>query len=237
MKNIKISIPFYICFIIFILIGKFKFFISLTLITFFHELGHILTGILLKYKLEKVIILPLGCYSIFNTKINNNIFKEIFVTIMGPIFQLVLLFLYKNYQEYNLYLLIFNLLPIYPLDGYKIFCIFLYNIFPFKKTLYISYIVSILLILTLILIRPTSIIIYIVSIVFIYQLIKEYKNINFVFNKFLFERYLYKIKYKNNKYINSLNLNKMYKYKSHTFLSENKLIEEEKILKYMFDKP
>ena len=235
MKHIKISIPFYICFIVFFLIGKFKLFIVLTSITLFHELGHILMGILFKYKIEKVIILPLGSLTIFNTKINNKLYKELLVTIMGPIFQVILLFILTKYNKYNIYLLIFNLLPIYPLDGYKILMILLYNIIPFKITNYLGLIISIILLVTLFILRPNSIIIYLIFIIYLYQIYKEYKNTPYIFNKYLFERYLYKIKYPNNKDIKGIKLNKMYKYKTHTFYNKNKIFKEEEILSKMFD--
>ena len=235
MKHIKISIPFYICFIVFFLIGKFKLFIVLTSITLFHELGHILMGILFKYKIEKVIVLPLGSLTIFNTKINNKLYKELLVTILGPLFQVILLFILTKYNKYNIYLLIFNLLPIYPLDGYKILMILLYNIIPFKITNYLGLVISIILLVILFILRPNSIIIYLIFIVYLYQIYKEYKNTPYIFNKYLFERYLYKIKYPNNKDIKGIKLNKMYKYKTHTFYNKNKIFKEEEILSKMFD--
>ena len=192
-------------------------------------------GLILKYKIEKVIILPLGSLTIFNTKINNKLYKELLVTIMGPIFQVILLFILTKYNKYNIYLLLFNLLPIYPLDGYKLFCILLYKILPYKVTNYISLIISIILLVTLFILRPNSIIIYLIFIIYLYQIYKEYKNTPYIFNKYLFERYLYKIKYKNNKDIKGIKLNKMYKYKTHTFYTKNKIFKEEEILTKMFD--
>ena len=192
-------------------------------------------GILFKYKIEKVIILPLGSLTIFNTKINNKLYKELLVTIMGPIFQVILLFILTKYNKYNIYLLLFNLLPIYPLDGYKILMILLYNIIPFKITNYLGLVISIILLVTLFILRPNSIIIYLIFIIYLYQIYKEYKNTPYIFNKYLFERYLYKIKYLNNKDIKGIKLNKMYKYKTHTFYNKNKIFKEEEILSKMFD--
>jgi len=233
----KLSIPFILSFIISILIGQFKIFIFLLSITLFHELGHIIMGLIVKYKVEKVIILPLGALTIFNKKINSNIIKELLVTIMGPIFQIILFFFINQdkYIYYNLYLLIFNLLPIYPLDGYKLLQIFLYNVIPFNKVNIITLLISILVLILLLILRPTSIIIYFIFIIFLYQILKEYKNIKYIFNKFLFERYLYNIKFKKNKLI--LKKEDMYKYKSHTFIINNLIKNEKEILAEMFDKP
>lgn len=240
MKNIfKISIPFYFILIISFLIGKFKIFIFLTSITLFHELGHIISGLLLNWKIEQVIILPIGSLTIFNKRINNNFIKELLVTIMGPLFQIVLFFFIKQdiYMKYNLYLLIFNLLPIYPLDGYKILNLFLYKIIPFNTVNNLSLYFSIIILSILIILRPTNLIIYIVFIVFIIEIIKEIKNNPYIFNKFLLERYLYNIKFHKKSNINGENKKKMFKEKSHTFILKNKIAEEGEILAKMFDNP
>lgn len=192
-------------------------------------------GLILKYKIEKVVILPLGSLTIFNTKINNSLYKELLLTLMGPVFQVILLFILTKYNRYNIYLLIFNLLPIYPLDGYKLLCILFYKIFPYKLTNYIGLVVSSIILVLLLVLRPNSILIYIMFIVYLYHIYEEYSNIKYKFNKFLLERYLYRIKYKKNKSIKDINLDKMHKYKTHTFYNKNKIYEEEEILAKMFD--
>lgn len=238
MKNIlKISIPFYIAFLVFLLIGRFKIFITLTLFTLFHELGHIIIGIIFKYKIEKIIILPLGCLTIFNKRINDSLIKELLLTIMGPLFQILIFIVLKDelYIKYNLILLVFNLLPIYPLDGYKILLNIIYLVFSFLNAKRISLLISILFLILLIILRPTSLIIYLIFIIYIIQIIKEYRILSFLFNKFLLERYLYNIKYKDRLFIKGDKKSKMKMYKNHDFLIGNKLVEEHEILNKMFD--
>ena len=192
-------------------------------------------GLIFKYKIDKIVILPIGCITIFNTKINNSLYKELLVTIMGPIFQVILIFILTKYNRYNIYLLIFNLLPIYPLDGYKILCILFYKILPYKLTNYLGLLISFIILIVLVLLRPNSILIYLMFIVYLYHIYEEYFNIKYKFNKFLLERYLYKIKYKKIKDIEGINIDKMYKYKTHTFYNKNKIFEEEEILAKTFD--
>ena len=55
------------------------------------------------------------------------------------------LFLKHPFYEYNLYILLFNLLPIFPLDGSKIFNLFLNQLFSFKKSHIYSIILSIIM--------------------------------------------------------------------------------------------
>ena len=240
MKNIlKINIFFYFLLIISILIGKFKMFIFLTLITLFHEIGHIITGLLFNYKIEKIIILPIGSLTIFNKKINTNILEELLVTIMGPLFQVMLFFFIKQdiYLRYNMYLLIFNLLPIYPLDGHKILKLFLYKFFSFDKVNIYSLYFSILVLIILLIYRPTSIIMYFIFIIYFIQIVKEFYLNKFIFNKFLFERYLYGTRYKKKLLIKGDIKDKMHFNKSHLFIIENKLFNEQEILGKMFDNP
>ena len=57
-QNIYISSYWYLSFLCF-MTGLFKDFVVFTSIIFIHELGHIVTGLLFKWKIDKVIIFPL----------------------------------------------------------------------------------------------------------------------------------------------------------------------------------
>lgn len=101
----------------------FYFFITL------HEIGHILMTKILKEKINKIKFLYIG----INANIKNFIFlkkqKKFLILISGPIINLIMYFIFKSinlidYQIYNLALLFFNLLPIYPLDGGQILELF-----------------------------------------------------------------------------------------------------------------
>ena len=91
MKIILSKIEFHYTFIIialgFVLAGYFSNLIVFTSIIIIHELGHIITGLHFKYKLDKVIIYPYGGMTKFNTIINTNINKDILVAISGVIVQ------------------------------------------------------------------------------------------------------------------------------------------------------
>ena len=238
MKNIfkiKIHFFFYIIFILSILTGNFKIFITLTLITFFHELGHIIMGIIFKWKIEKVIILPVSLQTIFNTKINNNKYEEILVTIMGPVFQTILFLIIKDKEilRYNLMILLFNLLPIVPLDGFKLLKIIFYEIFPFIIVEYMSIVISFLTLISLIILSKFNLIIILICVIFSFKTIKELENTKYIYNKFLFERYLYNPRFSKTKNIK----NRRYLYKNHnnTFFSQKYIINEQEIFSKMFD--
>ena len=90
MKSIfKIHPLLYLLMFICIVTGLFRELTYFMLIIIIHELGHIITGILLKQKIEKIILLPFGGITIFQMKLNISIYKELLIAIMGPIFQII----------------------------------------------------------------------------------------------------------------------------------------------------
>ena len=108
--------------------------------SFLHELGHIIAGIMLKMKLEKIEILPCGFSSSFKANLvdykhkikNANLLtlKNLIIALAGPIVSIIMVIIftyidipYVTNQETiysNLLIAIFNLMPLYPLDGGRI---------------------------------------------------------------------------------------------------------------------
>ena len=98
---------------------------------------------LLGGKIYKILIYPLGGISKFSTSYNISLFKEFIILLFGPLFQilgwLLLIHLFPEKEvlisTYHYGILFFNLLPIYPLYGSKIFNV-IFNIFPPKLKIY-----------------------------------------------------------------------------------------------------
>lgn len=254
MKIILSKIEFHYTFIIialgFVLAGYFSNLIVFTSIIIIHELGHIITGLHFKYKLDKVIIYPYGGMTKFNTIINTNINKDILVAISGVIVQSIYFilitilytkgyireYIYNLFTIYNKSILLFNILPIIPLDGSKIINLilskYLYYNLSNKLTIIISFI-------TIIIILITRIYEYNYSFIIILGLLMKniydfYKNLEYIYNKFILERYLYKITYSKKKIIK--NKKKMYKNKSHYFYINNQLLKEDDYLRSIYSK-
>lgn len=156
-----------------------------------------------KWNFDKIAIYPFGGCTKFNEKINKSLKEELLILINGPLFQILLyiiviilnikgiittrsLNLFKNYH-YTL--LIFNLLPIYPLDGGRILNIIMNYLLPYKKGNKIVILISIILTLTLILLY-NSLNYILMSILLITEIIIYLKRQNYLYNKMLLERYI-----------------------------------------------
>jgi len=236
MKNIfKIHPLYYLIALISIFTGLFKNFILFTSIILIHELGHILGAIICKWKIKKIILLPFGGLIIFDELLNRRLIEEFVILIMGPLFQILFYFIFKDnmiIKEYNYNLLFFNLLPIIPLDGSKLINIFLNKIFSFNLSHIISIIISFITIILVI--SNKGLIIYLIFIFLIIRNVKELKEHNYLVNKFILERYLYKLKFNKIKFVKGLNLKKMKKDNKHIFYNNKYYLEDELIkIKYL----
>ena len=227
----------YIILLIAFLTGNFKDIILFMLIILVHELGHIISAIIFKWKIEKIVILPFGGITIFNEILNKPLIEEFIIAIMGPLFQIIFTFIFnlKVIQDYSFIILIINLIPIYPLDGAKLLNIFLNKIFSFKLSHKITNYLSFFLALFLMFISVLSFeLIYILfTFLIILKVKEELKNHTLIYEKFLYERYIYNLKFKKVKIVK--NVNKFYRDYYHYIKDNNKLIEEEQYLKIKYD--
>ena len=232
----------------FILTGYFHNLIIFTSIILIHELGHYIVAKINKLKVEKIVIYPYGGLVKMNNLINTNINKELFVAISGILFQtiyyLVIVFLHNQgivreyifnlFNTYNTSILLFNILPIHPLDGSKILNLLLSKIIPFNLANKLNIIISIITLIIMIYINYydfnyTTILILGVI---LDNIIKYQKQLKYIFNKFLLERYIYKISHNKTKKINKIN--NMYKEKYHILKENNTYITEKQALSHKF---
>ena len=228
---------FYFIVIVSILTAHFKNLFYFTTILLVHELGHSLTAIIFKIKLKKIEIYPYGGLSKLEHDINIELLKEFLVVIMGPIIQILFTYLIlklnivdNTFLSYSKFILIFNLLPIYPLDGGRILNILLSIFISYYNSLKLTYYFSYFLFLTLLLmniIYIRNLFYYLIIISLGIELYKEIKKRNIYFNKFLLERYLNIYNFK--KYINIKNIYNMKRDYLHFI---NDLSEKEYLAKY-----
>ena len=239
-KNIfKVHLFYYLAAFIATITGHFKGFILFSLIIIIHEFGHILMAIKYKWKIEKIILLPFGALTIFNEDLNRKMFEEFLIAIMGPIFQMIFTFLMyfffkaKEIYFYSTFILCFNLLPIYPLDGSKLLSLFLNVVTSFKKSHLIMIFVSLLVLVCIFISFKFNLILFLILLFLIIKVIKEIKIHNSLFNRFLLERYLKR--YKFNKYKKIKRIDQMKRDYTHIIFNKKRYVSEREFLCERFD--
>lgn len=212
-KYIQISKFTYLAVIFFLITASFHSLIFISVLLIIHEIGHFLTAKILGVEVDKIYIYPFGGIAKFHIPLNFSITKELLILINGPIFQelakILLITIFPRYSfliiSYHYSILIFNLLPIYPLDGGKLINLVLSIFKPFKKSLQISLIISYVTIVFLLIINYSNIkinTILMISIL-IYKVILEQRKTNYKYEMFLLERYINEYKFKKSSIINS----------------------------------
>lgn len=211
MKSIfKINIFTYIFLILSMLAGYGREMLIVYFILIVHELGHY---ILFKYyniSVNKITLYPYGGMIDNNMLINTNS-KKVLIISFGGIFIQIILYLiiyllfkvgfidynfYKMFFKYNLYIILFNLIPIYPLDGFKILNSFFELVLSFKLSLKCSIIFNfIFIILFFLFLYIFNVNNYVIVIFLLCNLINYIKSIKYIINKFYLERMIYDIKY------------------------------------------
>lgn len=248
MKNIltkfKINNYTYLFILLCMVTGYIKNIFIIFTICLIHELGHIFFIKLFNYEIVSVELLPFGGFTTINQKINSNINKDLIISIGGILFQLIfLLILYFwqnkfNYLTYNLFitynytLIIFNLIPIIPLDGNKIIHLLLEKIFSYQLSYYLNIGISIIFLVIFLYINYYYHLdnYFIISFLF-YKIIMGIKDFKYLRKRFLLERYLYDLEYQkidnHTKSINNLKKNVLHYFKENNkYIRENVKIEK-----------
>lgn len=144
--------------------GYFKYMILVVIVIFVHEMGHIVVAKMLKRKILSIEILPFGGLVKMDSIVSSNIMEDLLIAVAGIGSQTILGFvllwfkciglcenhIFNIINTYNIAIIVFNMLPICPLDGYKINkCIWELGI-PFKATFAVAIFISIVSLLAII---------------------------------------------------------------------------------------
>ena len=179
------------------------------LFAFIHELGHLLAGLLMGFKPKSLEVAPYGFsisfegYSKGMAKEKTWALKRIFIAFAGPLTNLLIilaiylyLFIVKDINAYyveliiysNILIFIFNMLPIYPLDGGRIIKEIINIIYGTEKSYTYTYKISKGCVIILTIVASLGVLIYkniAIPIIIIYLwfvLIKERKYIKVLYN-------------------------------------------------------
>ena len=163
------------------------------LMAFVHETSHCIGAIIFKININSITFLPFGFYADMDNLYDVKWYKEIIIVLLGPLSFFVSYFLLKylyinNYISFllyseasktNLFILIFNLLPIYPLDGYRIIKIIFGFLFSEKRVLKSTNIISLITTVFLLIYSFNNKQIFVISFLIVnqYMLFRSFKVI------------------------------------------------------------
>lgn len=242
------KIKFHYTLYVFLLLSYFCDLFLETLVMFIililHELGHIV--FLKKYKREiiNITFFPFGGIIKHNTKYNVKIIEDLLISSGGIIVNIILMVIFHVFNmqlcfTLNLVIILFNIVPIYPLDGGKIVNYIINLICCYKVSMYISIFMSLSII---VLILISNILLF--ESMYLYLIILSLTNINIKrilsikkeYKYFLTNKYLYPNKELKDKKIYRFKkpLNKIYLGKNNVYILDELQINEFDILKKHF---
>ncbi|MBB5174381.1 stage IV sporulation protein FB [Texcoconibacillus texcoconensis] len=177
------------------------------LIVFVHELGHTVAAMHFRWRIQKIELLPFGGVAHVDEHGNRPIREDFIVTIAGPLQHIWLMGLsflllpfdwwttgdHAIFMFHNLTVLLFNLLPIWPLDGGKILFILYSYYAPFRMAYEQSLILSFILLVTMGAIAlvqlPFHLNLWVVLAFLLFHHYIAWKQRSFTYMRFLLERY------------------------------------------------
>lgn len=134
--KIKLNLSIFLFLFLFYITDQLKLYILIMVFAFIHELAHLICGFFLGFKPCTLRIIPFGFSIEFKTNIedyNKKVMKsnllslkQLFIALAGPIINIIIVIIgliFKinlNIIYANLLIALFNLLPIYSLDGGRI---------------------------------------------------------------------------------------------------------------------
>ncbi|MGG3560483.1 M50 family metallopeptidase [Neobacillus rhizosphaerae] len=176
-------------------------------IIFIHEMGHAAAASFFSWRIKKISLLPFGGVAEMDEHGNRPLKEELIVVVAGPLqhlwmmgaayillsFSLISEDLFQLFINYNLMIFIFNLFPVWPLDGGKLVFLLLSlkHSFPsaHRLTLILSFLSLGLFSFLILLIAPSHINVWVIIAFLAFSLYHEWKQRRFIFMRFLLERY------------------------------------------------
>ena len=164
---IKLEPTFYIMTVLAILLGHFNQFVIFGITLIVHEFGHFFMARLFKWELEELRLFGFGGVMRFRGELNKSNQSDLLVSLGGILFNglflgILLLFdqstmplLYLKRHQYlifsQIFMIGFNLLPLPPLDGFRVLQAILAMVYPYKKVLRITRVFNVVFLVIIIL--------------------------------------------------------------------------------------
>lgn len=176
-------------------------------IIFVHEMGHALAASFFSWRIKRIVLLPFGGVAEMDEHGNRSLKEEVIVVLAGPlqhIWMIAVAYLGSRFGffptdlatlfiQYNMMILFFNLIPVWPLDGGKL--VFLlcslkqsFSTAHQNTLIFSSFFLFIFAVVSSI-IAPLNLNVWIVVGFLVFSLYMEWKQRRYVFMRFLLERY------------------------------------------------
>ena len=190
-----------------VITAHFQELLMLFAVVFFHEMGHACAAAYYNWRIKAITLLPFGGMLETDEYGNRTLKEDLYVIIWGPLQHLLLFlaawFLYmigfiandtfQTFTYVNGAVCLFNLLPIWPLDGGKLVFLLLSLRYSFldshKLILQLSIGVSLLLFFILLALGQFSFNMLIIVAFIFFSIAIEWRQRQYVFMRFLLERH------------------------------------------------
>ncbi|MFK4997584.1 M50 family metallopeptidase [Bacillus sp. N9] len=174
---------------------------------FLHEIGHALAAQFFQWKINRIMILPFGGFCEVDEHGNRPIKEELIIILAGPCQHLLIalvIFVLKSLAlmpvadaefliQCNWMILLFNLLPIWPLDGGKLIQLYLASTKPYleaqRQSLISSFIALLMLHGAFLFVAPLQLQVWAIFIYLYFCLYMQWRQRRYAFMRFLLERY------------------------------------------------
>ena len=244
MKTIKVKFNYLTLYFLLVacLCGYIKYALYSLIIVCFHEIGHIFITLILGYNITSVEILPFGGITKIDKPLNTPIIHDLLISCFGIFFQFVFIVLGNLnlitdnvFLKINIIILLFNIMPIIPLDGSKIM-MEIYNIFfSFKKSLLLYYLTSLLFIIIYGIFGYKYFLNnYLIIVLFVFKTFEVIKMHKLIENKFVLERILYdNLHFTKIKNVNE-DIGNYQKDRQYYYVIDNKIMSDKEYLKKFY---
>jgi stage IV sporulation protein FB len=148
-KKVRVHPLFWLVIAAGIITGHFKEVLMVFVIVFVHEMGHSVAAYMLKWDIKKMELLPFGGAAQVEENGTKPIKEEMAIVLAGPLQHLWLWALsfalvgqpfwsesdHELFVAHNAAIVLFNLLPIYPLDGGRMVQLACLAVWPYKRAM------------------------------------------------------------------------------------------------------
>lgn len=208
-NRLKFDYSFYAMTLLAIILGYLNEYFIFALTIIVHECGHLMMAFFYKWELEELKFFAFGGIMEFKGELNKSNIEDFIVSSGGVLFNFVTLIIlilmrekmsaFVNMTLYDyaiwaqLFVIIFNLIPLPPLDGSRLINAILCYFFPYKTVLHIIRwlnigLITIFIAITILYdIRQLFIIVSFLT----YSTLRYNKHIYFLFQRFLLQKKMY----------------------------------------------